>query len=642
MWSNPCVFVETTEMEFTPRGDSYAQARQNEPSDPLSLTFSSLTYDVTTVKKETLQILKPGTTNGLSGKFSPGELTAIMGPSGAGKTSLLNILSGRINPTSGDLFIDNKPLKSPSLIRDVSVYVQQDDCMLATQTVRETIEMSALLRLPSSLSREAKLARAQEVIELFGLTKCEATYIGDPSSQIIGVSGGERKRVSIAMMCVAQPRIIFLDEPTSGLDSFIAFSVIKIMKKLCSMGVTVITTIHQPSSDIFELFDDLLLIQSGSLVYHGPCSDSVGHFDTLGFKCPEKHNPADFFFMRVLTCGDDEEKQKINFDQEERTRTLREAWEKVSAQRPGTVTEKVYYTVPPKEVTSSPIDQFKLLLQRSFREATRNPMRVRAQFGQNLMFSLIISSIWFQVSSTQDGIQDRNGVLFFLAANGMMSSIMGVLSTFGNERSTFIRDYENGLYSVGPYFLGKVACDAPFYFIIPSISATIMFFAVGFQIKVANYLNFVLIVILLNYAGMGMGLILASIFSDIAVALLVAPLIIMPLMMFSGFFLNAESTPAYYLWIPWISPMKYAYTALATVEYTGLELKCKDDELITMTVDGNTGQVCPFLNGEDFLQTFNFEEELTVPVCQLSLVAMYIVCLFLAFLALKRLVTKPM
>ncbi|GMH83511.1 hypothetical protein TrVE_jg5561 [Triparma verrucosa] len=563
-----------------------------------------------------------------------------MGPSGAGKTSLLNILSGRTNPTTGNLFVNCKPLKSPQLIRDVSVYVQQDDCMLATQTVRETIEMSALLRLPMSWSKSAKLARAQEVIELFGLQKCESTYIGDPASQIIGVSGGERKRVSIAMMCVAQPRIIFLDEPTSGLDSFIAFSVIKIMKKLCAMGVTVITTIHQPSSDIFELFDDLLLIQSGAIVFHGKCSSSVGHFDALGFPCPEKHNPADFFFMRVLTCGDDEEKQRIKFDQEERTRTLTEAWEKVSAQRPAIITEKEHYRVPSNETTSSAFEQFKLLLQRSFREATRNPMRVRAQFGQNIMFSLIISSIWWQLSSTQDGIQDRNGVLFFLAANGMMSSIMGVLSTFGNERSTFIRDYENGLYSVGPYFLGKVACDAPFYFIIPSISATIMFFSVGFQARLYNYLNFVLVVILLNYAGMGMGLILASIFSDIAVALLVAPLIIMPLMMFSGFFLNADSTPAYYLWIPWISPMKYAYTALATIEYTGLELTCRDEELITMEVNGQTATVCPFLKGEDFLQTFNFEAELTVPVCQLSLVAMYLVCLTIAFLALKRLVAS--
>jgi hypothetical protein len=105
--------------------------------------------------------------------------------------------------------------------------------------------------------------------------------------------------------------------------------------------------------------------------------------------------------------------------------------------------------------------QFKLLYSRSWKEAIRNPMRVRAQFGQAVFFSLIVATIWWQVGNDQTGIQDRNGVLFFIAMNGLMSSLMGVLSTFGNERGTFVRDFENGLYCVGPYFLGKVACDGP-------------------------------------------------------------------------------------------------------------------------------------------------------------------------------------
>ena len=169
--------------------------------------------------------------------------------------------------------------------------------------------------------------------------QCEETYIGAPASKIIGISGGERKRVSIAMMCVAQPRILFLDEPTSGLDSFIAFSVIKIMRKLCEMGVTVLTTIHQPSSDIFELFDDLMLIQSGNIVYHGLCKDSISHFSSIGFKCPEQHNPADYFFMHVLTCGDDEEKARIKFDQNARTAALVEGWNKVKDVKPAVIHE---------------------------------------------------------------------------------------------------------------------------------------------------------------------------------------------------------------------------------------------------------------------------------------------------------------
>jgi ABC-type multidrug transport system ATPase subunit len=198
--------------------------------------------------------------------------------------------------------------------------------MLATQTVRETILTSALLRLPTTMSLEDKEKRVDEQIALFGLEKCQNTFIGD-GVKIIGVSGGERKRCSIAMATVVLPPILFLDEPTSGLDAFIAFSVINAMKKLCGMGVTIITTIHQPSSDTFALFDDLLLLVAGSIVYQGAATDTVGYFATqAGFVCPEHSNPADFFFMHVLTMGDEEKKIRTKFVQAERTKALSDAW----------------------------------------------------------------------------------------------------------------------------------------------------------------------------------------------------------------------------------------------------------------------------------------------------------------------------
>ncbi|GMH52576.1 hypothetical protein TrRE_jg4903 [Triparma retinervis] len=544
--------------------------------------MSNLSYEVELRSKDSSsgsgrkQILKPGS---FTGDFE--GLTAIMGPSGAGKTSLLNILAGRVTPAKGStIFLDHRPLQQNSDIQSLSAYVQQDDCMLATQTVRETVEMAALLRLPHHMSKSQKLARAAETLELFGLTKCADTYIGDPSSKVIGVSGGERKRVSIAMICVAQPRILFLDEPTSGLDSFIAFSVVKVLKKLCTMGVTVLTTIHQPSSDIFQLFDSLLLVQSGNVVYHGPASSSVEYFGSIGFQCPKLSNPADYFFMHVLT----ELEAEAGYNQEARERDLCAAWKARSTggNAAALVTQAAAgpYQVPKETERSTMREQFGLLLKRSWGEATRNPMRVRAQLVQSIAFAFIISTIWWQLGDNQNSIQDRNGVLFFMSANGMMSSVMGVLSTFGNERASFIRDYENQLYKVGPYLLAKVACEAPFYFFIPLTGATIMYFCVGFQNAASKYLNTAIVMVTLNYAGMSMGLILASLFSDIAVALLVAPLIIMPLMMFSGFFLNADSTPVYYSWIPWISPMKYAFSALAMNEYRGLDLKCLPDEYI--------------------------------------------------------------
>jgi ATP-binding cassette subfamily G (WHITE) protein 1 len=635
----------------------------------MSLSFSKINYSVTTIKdKSTKTIL-----NNCTGTFRSQALTAIMGPSGAGKTSLLNILSGRVTPTSGSLILQNndvntnnsnnsnknkkfvvKPLK---LIHGVSAYVQQDDCMLATQTVRETIIMSALLTLPMTMTTEDKIRRAEEVIELFGLTKCADTYIGDPSSKIIGISGGERKRTSIAMSCVSTPSILYLDEPTSGLDSFIAFSVVKILKKLCDLGVSVVTTIHQPSSDTFSLFDDLIMITEGQVVYHGGCSQSVTYFGSIAengepFACPEHSNPSDYYFMHVLTCGDNEEKVRINFNQDSRTKLLVDEWNKSALKRENSDSSTVdnsvdeeqlgTYVPPVKTPASTFPQQLNLLFKRSWREATRNPMRVKAQFFQSLMFAIIISTIWWGLGNTQESIQDRNGVLFFMSANGMMSSLMGILSTFGNERSTFIRDYENNLYGVGGYFLGKVVCDAPFYVIFPTICALIMHTTIGFQYTLQKYIVTIITMILLNFNGMAFGLVLASIFADIAVALLIAPLIIMPLMMFSGFFLNTASVPIYFRWVPWISPMKYAFTALARNEYNGLDLYCRDDELMLIEIgvegSGDFKEICPFSTGEDFLETFNIEDFLTIPVCHIMMIVMTCLGYVLAYLCLLKLV----
>jgi ABC-type multidrug transport system permease subunit len=264
-------------------------------------------------------------------------------------------------------------------------------------------------------------------------------------------------------------------------------------------------------------------------------------------------------------------------------------------------------------------------------------MRVKSQFFQTLVFGLIISSIWWQLSSSQAGIQDRSGVLFFMSANGMMSSLMGVLSTFANERAAFIRDYENNLYNAGSYFSAKVATDVPFYCIFPLIATSITYFSVGFQLDFTKYVNACILVILLNLCGLSYGLIIACTFEDIAVSLLIAPLIIMPLMMFCGFFLNTDSIPPYFIWVEWISPMKYAFAGLAQNEYTGLTLHCNPSELIQV---GDSTPICPFLEGEDFLETYNIQSFLTIGMCQIMLVGLTTMAFLGAFAALCRLVRK--
>ena len=166
----------------------------------------------------------------------------------------------------------------------------QEDALFATQTPREAITFSARLRLPASTSKSSITDLVEGMITSLGLEKCANTLIGDKmipgapgrpppprpslSGDAAGISGGEKKRTAIGVELIGDPGILFLDEPTSGLDSYAAFQVVKILKSLAGNGRTVITTIHQPSSEVFEMFDDTMLLADGRIVYNDRCDDS--------------------------------------------------------------------------------------------------------------------------------------------------------------------------------------------------------------------------------------------------------------------------------------------------------------------------------------------------------------------------------
>lgn len=266
---------------------------------PLTLVFKELTFIVPLGRKHGRLAREKIILDKLSGIFRPGRLTAIMGPSGAGKTSLLDCLAGNLlgGQISGQVLVNNEDY-SGKKIKAISGFVFQDDVMLETMTVREAIKQSAILRLPKSVSKEERKNRVEDIIRLLHLESCQNTKIGSTNKK--GISGGERKRCATAMELIANPPMLFLDEPTSGLDTFTAYTVVKSLSRLAHQGRTVIATIHQPSSQIFHLFDDLILLNEGHIVYCGDVQASIDYFARLGYPCPQYSNPADFYFMDVL------------------------------------------------------------------------------------------------------------------------------------------------------------------------------------------------------------------------------------------------------------------------------------------------------------------------------------------------------
>ncbi|KFM65485.1 Protein white, partial [Stegodyphus mimosarum] len=229
--------------------------------------------------------------NDVSGQVKPGQLLAIMGASGAGKTTLLNVLTSRNLrrlTVDGEVLVNGENV-GESMTR-LSAYVQQDDLFIGTLTVKEHLVFQALLRMDKHLSYKERMRRVDEVILELGLRKCEDTMIGI-AGKIKGISGGEAKRLAFAAEVLTNPALMFCDEPTSGLDSFMSQNIVSVLRDLAMGGRTIICTIHQPSSEVYEMFDNLLLLAEGRVAYMGDAKKALDFFERAGLRCPINYNP---------------------------------------------------------------------------------------------------------------------------------------------------------------------------------------------------------------------------------------------------------------------------------------------------------------------------------------------------------------
>ncbi|KAI8322916.1 hypothetical protein GQ54DRAFT_332885 [Martensiomyces pterosporus] len=625
-----------------------------ESSNPLQISFEDLSYSVrvpakpqaadTEARPQLLHPLKalgsllaatkyedkPILTN-LNGTFQPGRLTAILGPSGSGKTTLLNLLAGQLTQgtSSGHIWVNGRPATGPSL-RQLAAYVNQDDVILATQTVQEAIEMSTVLRpapsssaqasaggaavnettdegqlpLPATAPKETRAKNASDskekqrllwsrAISLFELDKCKDTIIGDSTDK--GVSGGERKRTAIAMEWVTQASILFLDEPTSGLDAHSALVVTHHLKEIAQTGRTVVTVLHQPSSEMFEMIDDVLILCEGRIVYLGERASLVGYLSKLGYPCGLYTNPADHIFNAVLfergspiLSGKDvqlsqashathtgHELDASSSHVNQRALRLLHAWK--FSQEASIVQSRIDQPElsPIQEAqlrrVSPPMVQIRYLMKRAAKNALRNKLVLRIRIGQSIGFGLILGLVFLNTQNRPASVQMQNfsGAIFFTCVTQYLLTTLAVVNVFAGERMVFLREWQAGYYTLPSYFIAKNIVELPIQIVSPILYACISYWLLGFRRDGARFLLYMVVCIVLSLCGFSCGILLGSSFESLSTILAVLPAIFLPLLLFGGLLVNTGNSTAWLRWLQWVSPIKYGYTAMAKNQFSG-------------------------------------------------------------------------
>ena len=326
--------------------------------------------------------------NGLSGVCRGGEVSAIMGPSGAGKTTLLNLLACRVEPTAGQVLANDLPYNYESF-GNFANYVMQQDVLMQTLTVRETLQFAARLKLSATEAEQE--ARILELCGRLKLEKCLDVLVG--GRLVKGISGGEKKRTSIAFELISDPAVIMLDEPTSGLDSLTSFIIVDFLAELAHrQRKTVLMTIHQPSSEIFFKFDRLLLLVEGSLVYQGRAADGEQYFATkLNKRMAEFVNPADFFIQEMHPENKDII-DNLPFYCETYKKHILPSVEKEIAEM------KEIQSIPCRDAVNSLSSTYSVLLKRDVLNTIRNPMIVKSRIFMTLSMSIYTGGLYFNAA----------------------------------------------------------------------------------------------------------------------------------------------------------------------------------------------------------------------------------------------------
>lgn len=484
--------------------------------------------------------------------LKPGTLTAIIGGSGSGKTTLLNNLAERVvssRLSQQGLAVFNGQIGVNSVRH---AYVMQQDILLPTLTVRETLRYSADLRLPSSTNAEDRERIVEEVIRELGLKECANTRIGN--SQHRGCSGGEKRRVSIGVQLLSNPSVLFLDEPTTGLDATSAFQLIRTLKALAQKGRNIITTIHQPRSEIWDLFDNLIILSKGSPVFSGSVSECLPWFKDLGHQLPPFVNPAEFV---IDIAAVDNRTPELETETSARLESLKAAWRIESEGRfPALqgIAEMKRNKHSKATTHAGFLRQVRILTDRTLKVTYRDPLGMTASILEAIIMGLVIGYLFYNVGRDQAGIRSREGLLYICV--GLQGYLILMFETYRLtiDMPTFDRESSEHCVDAVPYILSRrlarlVTEDLP----VPFLFSLILYFMAGFDHDAAKFFTFFSISFVNHFACIMCAFTCVVTVRHFPGASLIANFAFTLQSIACGIFIQVDTIPVYVRWLKWVT-----------------------------------------------------------------------------------------
>ncbi|XP_075162328.1 ATP-binding cassette transporter scarlet [Haematobia irritans] len=544
--------------------------------------------------------------NNSTGAVQPGNLMALMGSSGSGKTTLMSVLAYRQaagTVVQGDILINGRRI-GPFMHR-ISGFVYQDDLFNGYLTVSEHMYFSAHLRLDRRVSRQERKIIIQDLLERTGLMAAANSRIGSGDDEKV-LSGGERKRLAFAVELLNNPVILFCDEPTTGLDSYSAQQLVQTLYELAKKGTTILCTIHQPSSQLFDMFNNVLLLADGRVAFTGSPQNALEFFAEHGYPCPEAYNPADFLIGVLATDPGYEQASQRS------AQYICDLFAVSSAakQRDMLVNLEIHMAESGDYPFDTEFDDFKaaiwgkkllVIWYRYTLSLLRDPRLQWMRFLQKMAMAIIIGLCFAGTTQLdQMGVQAVQGALFVMISENTFNPMYTVLNVFPQGFPLFMRETRAGTYSTAQYYIGTIGAMLPGMVLEPFVFVIICYFVAGLRPTFFAFVITSIAVVLVMNVSTACGCFFSTAFNSLPFAMAYLVPIDYIIMITSGIFIQISTLPWAFYWTQFLSWMLYANEAMTIAQWSGIQ---------NITCFEESEDLPCFHTGMDVLNKYSFDEK---------------------------------